>query len=205
MTQDNTTLRRKVSLRLAMLGEITADPDFGEPVILETHGGYGRIWAECYPEIARGIVFEKEPERAAVLAKQRPTWAVYEADCERAIRAGAGDHLCVNVIDCDPYGDPWPVLDAFFAGDRPWARRMHVVVNDGVRKKLRYGLSRPPKQLAEATLEHGIGLNARYLEVCEELLQEKAVRAGYRLDRFGGYHCGNSQLMTHYRALLVRD
>jgi len=175
------------------------------PVIMETHGGFGRLYRACYDSIAHGVVFEKKPERAQLLALQRPTWAVYQADCVMAVAGGAGAHLPVNVLDCDPYGDPWPVISVFFDSDRPRPDVVFVVVNDGLRQKVRMGGAWGTKTLSDAVSRFGNDLHDYYLDVCKVLLAEKAARAGYSLSRFVGYYCGHAQQMTHYLAVLNRE
>ena len=128
--KDNSTLSSKVLLRKNLLREIPS------PIVMETHGGLGRIFDACYRGIANGVVFEQDPDKAAVLGKQRPAWAVYECDCIEALRAGVGAHLAVNFFDLDPYGEPWPVFDALFESERPWPKVLGIVVNDGLRHKL---------------------------------------------------------------------
>lgn len=169
-------------------------------VILETHGGRGHLWTMCYSSIAAGVVFEKNPERAAILARQRPTWAVYEADCVGAIQAGAGAHLNVNVLDVDPYGEPWPVIGAFFESDRPRADRLFVVVNDGLWQKVRLGGSWAVESLRSMVARYGNDLHPIYLEVCQEMIKEQAAKAGYSLTAWAGYYCGHLKMMTHYLA-----
>ena len=56
---------------------------------METHGGWGKLYANCYTGFP-GIVFEHVPLKADHLALQRPHWAVYEAECMRSIKEGAG-------------------------------------------------------------------------------------------------------------------
>lgn len=128
--KDHSTLWSKVLLRRTLLQTVR------EPVVLETHGGTGRLYQRCYSDVPEGIAFERDRRRAQLLARQRPTWAVYHADCVRALAAGVGAHLLVNVLDCDPWGDPWPALRAFFTSRRPRAQELLVVVQDGLRQKV---------------------------------------------------------------------
>ncbi|MFO8154416.1 MAG: hypothetical protein R6U87_00105, partial [Thiohalospira sp.] len=100
---------------------------------METHGGLGQIWSVCYRGLTDGIVIEKDPERARFLARQRPTWAVYQGAAEVVLAGGGGAHLCVTVLDVDPYGDPWPTIGPFFQSDRPFPETLAVAVNDGLR------------------------------------------------------------------------
>lgn len=198
--KDNSTLSHKVNLRLKTLAELGA-----APVVLETHGGYGHIWQRCYREIPRGVVLEIRPERAEALARQRPTWAVYQADCAVALAGGVGAHLRINFLDCDPWGEPWPVITAFFSSKRPFPKRLALVVNDGLRRKLKLGGAWTVGSLSDVVRRFG---NARiyrdYLAVCRILVAEKVAVAGYRIIRWAGYYCGERQQMTHYAAILER-
>lgn len=195
--KDNSTYRLKAKLRRNALALIDA------PVVMETHGGYGAIYQECYTRLPDGIVFEKDAAKADALAKQRPTWAVYECDCEMAIRAGAGAHLPTNFFDLDPYGSPWPVLDAILSVDRNWPRRIAIVVNDGLRQKAKMSGAWDVAALAPMVAKYGNNaIYANYLEICREMVQEKTGQLGYKLARWGGYYCGYMEQMTHYAAVL---
>ena len=198
MKRDNSTFPFKRALRTKALAWIDS------PVVMETHGGYGKLFDACYAHVERGIVFEKDERKADFLAEQRPTWAVYQADCVNALSEGAGAHLLVNVLDLDPYGEPWPVLDAWFASDRPRAAHLLVVVNDGLRQKIRLGGAWSVHSLADAVRQFGNNLHGVYLEVARYLMESKAAQAGYTLDRFVGYYCGFQDQMTHYAGLLVQ-
>lgn len=220
--KDNSILRRKVELRRLGLdllvhpekfvpaesafGLMDADtaPNTITPVVMETHGGYGRIYLDCYAGIADGVVFETDENKVLLLAEQRPTWAVYQANCELAIRGGAGAHLPVNLLDVDPYGDPWVTIDAFFRSERPRPDRMVVVVNDGLRQKLKMNGGWSTHSLAGMVDRRGNdALYDDYLDVCRDLMEQKAALADYHLDSFTGYYCGHARQMTHYLALLT--
>jgi hypothetical protein len=196
---DNSTFALKRALRRKVLG-LMKDP----PVILETHGGAGALWLACYQHVPAGVVFEKDPGKADILAAQRPTWAVYEGDCIPALTGGAGAHLMVNLLDVDPYGSPWGAIDAFLSSDRPRAEILHIVVNDGARHKIRLGGAWAINDLTEAVYHFGNAIWEDYLEVCQWFMKQKAGKAGYSLAHFGGYHCGAGQQMTHYRAVLKK-
>jgi hypothetical protein len=158
--RDNSTFSQKAILRRMALARIE------NPVIMETHGGLGKLFAECYRGMGQGVVFEKKPERAAFLARQRPAWAVYEADCEMAIAAGAGAHLEVNLLDVDPYGDPWPVLSAFFESERPRAGKLVVVVHDGLRQTVKRNMFVQSNGARQTMVRwYGAGLFNHYLAV----------------------------------------
>ncbi len=172
---------------------------------METHGGYGGIWARCYFGVPDGVVFETDATKVEALAKQRPTWAVYEAECAPAIAAGVGSHLAVNFLDVDPYGDPWPTLGAFFGSSREFPAVLGVAVNDGLRQKLKMNGAWTTGSMAGAVQKYGnAAIFKRYVEICREMLSEMAAQRGYRLSRWAGYYCGYADQMTHYAALLVR-
>lgn len=198
--RDNSTFAYKVALRRNLLAEIAA------PVILETHGGFGAVYQALYAPFATGAVIEKDARRAQHLARQRPTWAVYEGDAERSLRAGAGAHLTVNFVDFDPYGEPWPVIDAFLQSARPWSDVLAVAVNDGIRGNcLKIGYAWRVESLADMAARYGIkAVYTNYLEICQELLGQKFAQRGYRIDRWAGYYCGDRDGMTHYGAVMVR-
>lgn len=197
--RDHSTLAQKVALRRVMLRQLGQ-----EPVVLETHGGTGRVYLACYRDVLSGIVIDNDAKKAELLARQRPTWAVYEAACERVLEGGAGAHLLVNVLDLDPFGEPWSALRAFFRSDRPRAERLFVVVNDGLRHRLRL-TAWDVEVMQAAVAEWGNELEPIYLEVARWMLAKHAGEAGYRLARFYGYYCGKGQAMTHYLAELLRD
>jgi hypothetical protein len=199
--KDNSTLRQKVALRRSALQALGG----GAPVILESHGGKGEIFKRCYSHVEQGVVFETDPRKTAVLSRQRPTWAVYEADCVSAMGAGVGFHLPFNFADFDPYGDPWPVVKAFLGNADHLAGRLVIVVNDGLRQGAKMGIAWQCESLQEAVAEHGNAfIYEHYLTVCQELMQKAAAQAGYSLSRWTGYYCGHAKQMTHYAAVLER-
>lgn len=174
-------------------------------MILETHGGYGKIYELCYADLPAGVVFEKDPDKAGFLAGQRPTWAVYEGDSLKGIAARVGSHLPVNFLDLDPYGSPWEIINAFFENWGELPDRLAVAVNDGLRQKCKMNGAWSVGVLAEKVARYGNqSLYADYKEICRELLEEKAAQAGYRLSRWTAYYCGFRGQMTHYGAVLER-
>lgn len=198
--QDNSTFTQKVRLREEALRLL-----YAPPVVMETHGGAGALFNAVYAHIHRGVVFEIDPDKAAILGKQRPSWAVYEADCIHALADGVGRHLTVNLLDIDPYGSSWDIVDAFFGSSRPFAERMIVVVNDGLRQKLMLNGAWTVKQMQPVVQQFGNDLHGKYLDVCQMLIKTKAAKAGYALSRFNGYYCGYSRANTHFMAVLDKD
>jgi hypothetical protein len=199
MQKDNATIRLKVSLRQNLLQYIV------DPVIMETHGGYGSIFLRCYSKVKLGIVFEKDEKKTAELAKQRPTWSVYECECEHAILGGAGSHLPINLLDVDPYGQPWPVIDAFFASERDFQPRLGIVVNDGLRQSLQTKKAWSVGSMQEIVDKYGNDhVYENYLSICREIIEKKVGQRGYTLTHWAGYYCGYINQMTHYAAVMER-
>jgi len=175
------------------------------PVVMETHGGYGGIWNQCYTDVVNGVVMEKDPKKCDILCKQRPTWAVYECDCESALWGGIGSHLPINFVDFDPYGEPWPIIDAFFQSKRMFPTVLAIAVNDGLRQKLKTNSGWSVESMSEMVGKYGNNaLYKNYLEICRELLEEKASQRGYSLTHWAGYYCGYLDQMTHYTAIFTK-
>lgn len=194
--KDNTVLASKVRYRRAMLAEVE------EPVVYEAHGGRGVVWSYCYRGMP-GVVTETSPAKTAILAKQRPTWAVYECPAEVALSAGFIGLFGVNVVDLDPYGSPWPCIEALMAGQMP--DRLALIVHDRMGQKLSLKGAWQVGALAAAVERHGNEwVCANYLAVCEEILAEKAAQAGYDLGRFVGEYCGKMRQQTNYAAVLTK-
>jgi hypothetical protein len=196
--KDNSTFRQKIALRREALA------DCPSPLILETHGGVGKIYGACYAEFPGGAVFEKDARKCDRLARQRPTWGVYESDSEKVLAAGGLADKCFNFLDCDPYGSPWPVIQGFLLSPRPLPDVLHVVVNDGMRQKVRLGGAWHCKDLAEIVAQFGNNLFSVYLEAAKEKLSRVAGKVGYSIDFWSGYYCGSKNDMTHYRAVLKK-
>lgn len=195
MQKDNSTFEQKALLRNIVLGYLD------DPAVLEAFGGFGKLFDECYSHITQGIVIEKDIVKSGILAKQRPTWAVYEADCVTALSGGAGNHLVINFLDIDPYGNPWAAIDAFLESKRQFPRKLVIVVTDGLRTEVQFGRAWSVKSLNNVVLKYGNDLYPRYLEICKEMLTEKMAKAGYNLGHFIGYYCGENNSMTHYAAI----
>ncbi len=205
---DNAAGDHKASLRARSLLVLQK---FAEPVILETHGGWGKLYAACYTHIKTGMVCENKPDRADKLLKQRGhKWGVFECDCEKALKLGLGSHLPVNFLDVDPYGDPWPAIDGFLESKRTLPPQLMIVVNDGLRQLAQRQRGWTSKTLEPLVKKYGnTDLFGRWLEISKEMMTERAVKAGYRLDQWVGYYPERndygSHHSTHVAAFLVRD
>jgi hypothetical protein len=198
--KDNAGLREKLAMRRLALAELAV-----EPVVMETHAGFGVIWRHLYRHLPRGAAFDSARGKADILAAQRPTWSVYEGDVTASLVAGAASHLTINLIDLDPYGDPWPTLDAFLTSPRPRSEVLIVVVNDGLRIKTKLGTSWTAKTLGPIVRRFGNNLYPRYLEACGLMMRQRAEAAGYRLAKFHGHYGGFAGQMTHYFARMERE
>lgn len=196
---DNPTFTQKRALRLSMLREVS------DPVVMETHGGIGKLFASCYSTFKRGVVFEIDQAKADVLATQRPTWSVYRADCVRSLEADAGAHLPVNFLDLDPYGSPWNILSAFFHSRRPFPERLALVVNDGMRQKARIGGAWTSEILHGVCAKYGNArIHKNYKEICAEIFGEMIAPLGYSIAGWTAYYTGAHADMTHWAAVLAR-
>lgn len=197
--KDNTTLRYKVSLRMKLLEHIE------NPVVMETHGGFGDVYRRCYSGIDVGIVLEKDPRKASALARQRPSWMVYECDSLIAIQGGVANLIPINFLDVDPYGDPWNILDGFFDTIESKPDKMAVAVNDGLRQKLKRNGGWSVGSMQDMVQKYGNAeLYRNYDKICMELMNEKAAKAGMTIDRWWCYFCGYANQMTHYGVILKR-
>lgn len=198
--KDNSTFADKVRLRRAVLAACSAPP-----LVLETHGGWGRIYERTWFKAAGGVVIEKLEEKAEALAVQRPTWRVYEGDSLAALRTGLANDLRFDVVDLDPYGSPMDYLGALATSGRQWPDRWHLVVNDGLRQKCKLGGSWNVKALREIVQRRGNDLYPVYLEVARDLVAAFAHSIGFKVAGWHGYYCGMHGKMTHYWAALERQ
>lgn len=196
--KDNGSLLPKVALREQLLKEIPS------PVVMETNGGYGALFKRLYSGF-RGVVFESNPKKAEALAEQRPTWTVYEADCEKALEIGAGFHLPVNFVDVDPYGEPWGILEALLSNAAKLPDLWGLAVNDGLKRYLMLG--RAWKSLVVKPFVRRLGnegVVAEYPTICREIMSDMMRVAGFEIVKWTVHSCGHGGQMTHYGAILER-
>ena len=170
---------------------------------METHGGAGRLYLRCYSGLRPGVVFESDEAKTGFLVKQRPAWAVYQCKAERAIASGVGFHVKPSFFDLDPYGQPWPCIDAILKNELP--DRIAFAVHDGLRMGVCVGRGWSVESLGEAVQQFGNdGLFKRYLEICRWMMQRKLRAIGFELQNFSGYYCGAGKRMTHWAAIAQR-
>ena len=197
--KDNSTFLLKSRLRrTALKNSVPGCP------VLETHGGVGRLYSELYSDGRTGLVIEKKEDKAEILSGQRPHWRVYSADCIKVLGAGLGKDLKFGFIDVDPCGSPFDVLSAIFNHNRELEDDLQLVVNDGLRQKVKIGTAWQVKALAEIVDVRGNDLYPIYLEVALEMVSKIVANAGYRVDSWTGYYCGHKNDMSHYYARLKR-
>lgn len=197
--KDNSTIVQKIGLRRRALSSVR-----GKIHVLETHGGNGRIGERIYDGI-EGVVIEKDAEKAGHLAMNRPTWRVYQGDCVKALAAGLADDVGFNYIDIDPYGSPFPVLRSIFQHPRCLAQEIQVVVNDGLRQKVKLGGAWNVADLESVVARFGNDLYPHYIDVAKMLIDEIVDFSGYTVAGWTAYYTGHHGDMTHYWARLTRD
>ncbi|MDL2315495.1 hypothetical protein LJC59_00230 [Desulfovibrio sp. OttesenSCG-928-A18] len=162
------------------------------------------MYNDCYRGIP-GTVLEKNQDKASALAEQRPEWAVYEGDSEKIIAAGVGFHIPINFVDIDPYGDPWPVVDAVFSQAEKMPDKWGLVVNDGLKHFLMLGGAWKVKRLAKFVERYGNkGVVEAYWDICREIIEGKAHACGMGLEWWRTWSGGHGGQMTHYAAVISR-
>lgn len=196
MKHDNKHFESKLRLRKALLKPVT-DP----LVVLETNGGTGHLYPKLYARAEFGCVIEKDRRKAEFLARQRPTWAVYQGDNVSLLANGLLADVPFNVIDVDPWGMPFDTLEALFIHPRRFADRVAVAVMDGGRIKVQLGGAWQVGVFQEAVIHFGNNLYPIYLDVCAWWIERQAAQAGYRLSRFEGFY---DDKMTLYAFTLAR-
>ena len=175
------------------------------PVVMETHGGVGKIYNKCYSDLAPGVVFEKNRKKCEFLVKQRPSWAVYCVDSEKALIAGVGFHLPVNFFDVDPYGDPWPTINAIFDNKDNLPAKFGLVVNDGLKRFLMMGRGWASKSLAGWVEKVGNkGMAENYAKIVKEEITNRVNKINGEIKKWALHSSGHGGQMTHYAAVLVR-
>lgn len=199
---DNSALALKIAFRRIMLADM-ADRGI-DPVIIETHGGLGCVYENCYADIETGLVFEKDETKAIELVNQRPGWAVYNSDCAMSLTQNILPDVPCTVLDVDPYGMSWAILEAFFSSERSFQSMMWLVGIDGLRSKLQSGGAWSVKFLQPYVQEYGNDLFPVYLELFPKILSDVVLKAGYIIDRFWGKYSAKLDLMVNFMARLRR-
>jgi hypothetical protein len=199
--RDNSTGREKIRLRQRLLASYQRAPR-----VLETHGGWGRIfervWWKAAPD---GVVIERDEKKCAHLSRQRPTWRVYEGDSAAALARGLAAELRFDVVDLDPWGSTLPHLEALFHHRRLFGPRLDLIANDGARLKTKLGGAWSVKAFAPYVAKFGNDLFPVYLDVLKLAVEDHAKAAGFRIARWEGYYCGHADDLAHYWAHLEKE
>lgn len=199
--KDNDSFDEKVRYRRRALRLLNIPP-----IVLEAYGGWGKLNRACYLDLPSGVILERDPRKTEILSQLRPSWAVYEGDTVNMLASGVGREWPISYLDLDPYGEPWPALEAFFISERLWAPQMVVVVHDGLRNTLMLGKAWKVESLKSVVQQHGNKyIGEHYIDVCRELLGTRAAMAGYTIDRWWATYGGFNKQSTHWFAVLNRD
>jgi hypothetical protein len=173
------------------------------PIVMETHAGFGKLYERLYSHVEQGVAFEKDENKCAVLAIQRPTWSVYNNDSQQMLGAGVGLHIPVNFFDVDPYGDPWPTVDAILTNADRLQDKFGLAVNDGLRRFIMLGRGWKCS-VAEYIVRHGSQAAQKYPDICREIMIDKFGRAGVTLSKWAVHSSGHGGQMTNYVAVAER-
>lgn len=196
--QDNSTIIEKVRLRRRVLERCPAPP-----VVLETHGGFGRIYERTWFKAFRGVVIEKDDRKVEHLCRQRPRWAVYQGNSELVLEHGLARTTAFDVIDLDPYGQPFGVLAALSLPGRVFPDTWHLVVNDGGRQAAKRGQSWTIPGMTVAVAKFGRdGVYVNYLEAVKLIVDNFAAKIGFEVSHWEG-RCVSADI-AHYWAVLTR-
>jgi hypothetical protein len=171
---DNGSFTPKALLRSELRREL------GSPTVLEGFTGEGRMYRAAW-EGLRGATIDKDEAKVRDAARERPTWAVYQGDTERALRAGWMAHHPFEVIDLDAYGSPWPFVRAWFA-PRARAPRTVLVLTDGYFGQV--SMSHPCKVLFGADTTRRVLDLVAYREIVARRLAEWASPVRVRVSAF---------------------
>jgi len=173
------------------------------PIVMETHAGFGKLYERLYSHVEQGVAFEKDENKCAVLAIQRPTWAVYNNDSKVMLEAGVGFHVPVNFFDLDPYGDPWPHIDAVLMNSDKIPDFFGMAVNDGLRRFVMLG-GGWKSSVSSYLVRYGSQAAKKYPEICREIMIDKLAEAGFDLSRWAVHSSGHGGQMTNYVAVAER-
>lgn len=124
--KDNGSYSVKQRQRLAKTSGLTADTR-----VFEGFCGEGRIYRGAWCRFERGVCLDKVESKVRSAAFERPGWACYQGDTERAIIGGLAADVQFGIVDLDAYGSPWPFLRAWMTSDRDHAPLARVFLMDG--------------------------------------------------------------------------
>lgn len=177
MAKDNTHLVAKRHLRALVL-KMTP-----EPVVLETHGGVGEMRRQVWRD-APGLMVEKDPNKAQVLAERFPHQTVLCGNSLHLLEADPVWPVPFTIVDIDAYGDPYPAIDHAFACAHLGA--FALVVTDGLIGAAKLGTAWSKSTLRPWVQVHGSG-NAykRWPDVVRFLIGASADRHARSVEEVG--------------------
>ncbi len=186
--RDNSSLPLKLALRREALAACKRKP----PFVLDAFAGLGEMHRALYSDL-NGVAIDNDPNRAGLLPFARPTWTCLDADAVSAIENGLLAQYDFDLIDLDPYGNPWPAVLAVIASIR---REVVLIVTDGMRSKIRISDGFAIKSIAPMLQRFGASLHDRYLDACRWRLENE----GARVLQFRGAYAGANKAMTYWWA-----
>ena len=191
------TQEYKIYFRNKIISEIE---NFEDKKILETHGGFGKIYEILYSNNS-GAVIECDYHKYKFLREQRDSkkWEVYHSKAE-TILPEIGDGF--DIIDVDPYGGSVLTLLSLPAMLKP----VRVIAFDSGMFML-YGNKRyrlKNKTLREISCKYGSRLRANYERIIFEVLSTKFEVLNFTSARTRGYDNPKSRdKYLHYTCILT--
>lgn len=172
--KDNTETHHKLAVR-RRAAETLGEGDF----ILEAFAGSGEMYSALWHRWA-GFTMDKDLAKVTRAAKQRKRWGCYQGDTLRALEAGWLENIEFKLVDFDPYGEPWPALQAYFAGHLAFHSPWVAVCTDG------YWSQRNLASKSRCLFGYGggrfSGMSDRaYIEICHDFVRSLASRYGQEL------------------------
>lgn len=183
-------------MAIRRLAEAAAPPG----PVLETHGGTGWLASTVYAG-RTGIGIELNQRKAAARARILPAWWSIVGDSASVLRSGALRWFAPAIIDVDPYGDPWPALEAAAAGvSVPPA--VVLAVTDGLPRALQIRDYRVPSLRADIAA-HGLDyVREYYEEICRRRIQR--LFPAYTIDRWVYAESGKGRGLALYAARITQ-
>lgn len=178
--RDNGSGVAKARLRSRLAASLPADAR-----ILEGFAGEGHLYRVCWRPFG-GATIDRDDAKARASAIERPSWAVYRGDTEKALLFGWLGKQIFDVVDLDCYGSPWLFVRAWFLGVRARAAVTTLILTDGY-------LARASLSWLDATLFGGAKRMRQnvspqlYHETAAAKLSSWASRAGEQIASFDTY------------------
>lgn len=185
----------KVSLRLNLRQHIP------QPYIIELYGGKGLMYTHCWND-TQGVVFEKDPKLIDTLATVRPSWRVYQGDTVKALQAGVCSSVIPQhvILDCDPFGSPWPAIEAYIRALIVPPIVLGLAVTDGAIQKVQLTGGWDVDGWSPHVLKYGNDIYDRYLFFSKMRLEALLKPQGYTLISWHGVY-GDRKHVAYYAAI----